>query len=256
MFEDQLKVLSIGDLLTADKNYGYFNIIKSILKTKSDYCIRLSQSTSFIKEFIKSGKKDEIVEWFPSKSSINTCKKHNIDIKPIKIRLVRIDLSDNEIEILGTSLLNQSFYKYKDIIDLYNQRWVVEEEIKKYMQRLMLECFSSIKDNGILQDFYANIFMQNLVSFISNPTNEEIKEQSKTNKFTRQINWTSALSDVRSRFILLVLRDFNTVHMILESIWESLKINTEAIRPKRKFARDKRKKGSRCKYYMQYKPAW
>ena len=44
--------------------------------------------------------------------------------------------------------------------------WVVEEEIKKFMQRLVIEFFSSIKENGILQDFHANIFMLNLVSNI------------------------------------------------------------------------------------------
>jgi len=75
-------------------------------------------------------------------------------------------------------------------------------------------------------------------------------------KYRRKINWTSALGDVRERLVLLFIRGVNKADSTLRSIWKSFKINTEAIKPERKFPRDKRKKGSRQKAYMQYKPAW
>ncbi|MDF1547633.1 MAG: hypothetical protein P1P88_07410, partial [Bacteroidales bacterium] len=37
-----------------------FRILKAIMKTKADFCIRMSQSSDFIKEFLASGKKDVI----------------------------------------------------------------------------------------------------------------------------------------------------------------------------------------------------
>ncbi len=46
------------------------------------------------------------------------------------------------------------------------------------------------------------------------------------------------------------------VDSIIKSIWESFKINTEPIKPGRNFSRDKRKKGSRQKTSLAYKPAW
>ena len=256
MFESHLNCIGKGDLLTADANYGHFRILKAISLRKSDFCIRMSQTSDFIKKFLVSGETDVILEWHPSSGTIKNCKKYNIDSKPFKVRLVRIDLSDNETEVLALSLLDQRSYSYDCIRNLYNSRWSVEEEIKKFMQRLVVEFFSSIKENGILQDFYANIFMLNLVSILAEPVAEQINESHKGRKYRCKINWTSALGDVRERFALLFIRGVNKVDSILKSIWESFKKNTEAIKPGRKFPRDKRKKGSRQKAYMQYKPAW
>lgn len=256
MFESHLNYIGKGDLLTADANYGHFRILKAIKRTKADFCIRMSKSSNFVKEFLASGKKDAVLEWKPSRGTIANCKKHGIDFTPFKVRLVRIDVSEKETIVLGLSLLDQDKYNYDCIKDLYNNRWTVEEEIKKFMQRLMIEFFSSIKENGILQDFYANIFMLNLVSFLAEPVNEEIYNSSEHCKYRKKKNWTSALGDVRERLVLLFLRGVNKIDSILNSIWESIKENTNSIKPGRKFPRDKRKKGSRRKAFMQYKPAW
>lgn len=155
MFESHLDCIGKGDLLTADANFGHFRIIKAINNRKADYCIRMSQSSDFIKSFLASGQIDVVWEWHPSSATIENCKKHDIDSKPLKVRLIRIDLSENETEVLVLSLLDQKTYNYDCIRSLYDSRWSVEEEIKKFMQRLVVEFFSSIKENGVLQDFYA-----------------------------------------------------------------------------------------------------
>jgi len=169
------------------------------------------------------------------------------------VRLVRIELSAKVTEVLVLSLLDQDKYDYECIKALYDKRWGVEEEIKKFMQRLLIELFSSIKENGILQDFYANVFMLNLVSFLAEPTKEEIYQASGHCKHRQQINWTGALTDVRERVVLLFLRGIDKIDSILRSMWESFKANTDAIIPGRNFPRDKRKKGSRQKCSIQYK---
>ena len=256
MFESHLNYIGRGDLLTADANYGHFRILKAIKKEKADFCIRMSQTPSFVKKFLASGKKDVVWEWTPSPKTVANCKKHKVDFTPLKVRLVRIDLSENETEVLALSLLDKDKYDYDCIKGLYDKRWAVEEEIKKFMQRLMIEFFSSVKENGALQDFYANIFMLNLVSFLAEPVREPIYNSSGHCKFRHQINWTSALGDIRKRLVLLFLRSVNKIDSIIKSFWESFKINTEPIKPGRKFPRDKRKKSSRRKAFMQYKPAW
>jgi hypothetical protein len=216
----------------------------------------MGQSSGFIKKFLASGETDIVLEWEPSPKTIENCKKHKIEFTPFKVRLVRIELSENETEVLALSLLDQAKYSFDCIKGLYDKRWGAEEEIKKFMQRLSIELFSSTKVNGVRQDFYANIFMLNLVSFLAEPVSEEIFNSSATCKYRRQINWTSALSDVRRRLVLLFLRGIDKIDSIIRSLWESFKTNTEAIKPGRKFPRDKRKKGSRKKAFIQYKPAF
>lgn len=256
MFKAHLDYIGKGDLVTADSNYGHFRILKAITNNKADFCIRMSLSSGFIKDFLASGKKDVILEWKPSAETITNCKKHNVDSSPFMVRLVRIDLSETETEVLALSLLGQDKYNYDCIKELYDKRWGAEEEIKKYMQRLMIEFFSSLKVNGVLQDFYANIFMLNLVSFLAEPVMEQIHKSSESCKYRQQINWTSALGDVRKRLVLLFLRGVNKIDSIIKSMWESFMINTNTIKPGRKFPRDKRKKGSRRKAFINYKPAW
>lgn len=253
MFKSHLACIGKGDLLTADANYGHFWIFKKIRETKADFCIRVNKSSSFVQDFLKSGEKDIVCTWNPSSATIESCKKNNVDFTPLEVRLVRIDLSENETEVLVLSLLDQGKFNYESIKDLYDKRWAVEEEIKKIMQRLLIELFSSIKENGVLQDFYANIFMLNLVSFLAEPVKEEIYQASEHCELRQQINWTSALTDVRERVVLLFLRGIDKIDAILISMWESFKINTDAIKPGRKFPRDKRKKGSRQKCSIQYK---
>ena len=256
MFLSHLSCMDKTDLLTADANYGHFWILKSLLNEGISLCIRMNRSTNLVKEFLTSAKDDVVVLWEPSKSTIENTRKHNLDTKPIKVRLVRIDLPCGKTEVLILSLLDKRTYSLNSIKELYNMRWRVEEEIKKYMQRLMVEFFSSIKVNGVLQDFYANVFMLNIVTFLSDSVRDGIYHSSEDNKFRRQINWTSALGDVRRSFVLLFLRAEDKVCVMINSLWESFIKNTEAIRPDRKFPRDNRKKGSRQKAFVQYKPTW
>ncbi len=71
--------------------------------------------------------------------------------------------------MLAVSLTNKQKYSYQKIKELYDERWGVEEEIKKYLQRLMVEFISSLNTNGILQDSYSNVFVLNIVGFIASP---------------------------------------------------------------------------------------
>ena len=256
MFEEHLLSIGKRDLLTADANYGHFRILKSVINRKADYCIRFSKSSAFVKDFIKSGEKDKVLIWYPSVRTQKNCKDNNVDSEPLKVRLLRIDLSDTITEILITSLIDDKKYNYDVIRDLYDQRWGAEEEIKKYMQRLLIEFFSSTKVNGVLQDFHANVFVLNLVGFLAEPIYQKIDKDDKENgrKYKYQTNWTSAISDIRERTILLFIREVAQVEAIIQSIQESFRKIIEPIRLGRKFPRDKRKKGSRQKAFMNYKP--
>jgi len=64
MFESHLNYIGKGDLLTADANYGHFRILKAISLRKLDFCIRMSQTSDFIKNFLVSGEADVVLEWY------------------------------------------------------------------------------------------------------------------------------------------------------------------------------------------------
>ncbi len=255
MLMGHLTHIKAGDLLTADANYGHFWIMKKVQEIGADFCFRVSKASLFVKGFIASGQKDAILEWKPSEKTRENCRKNGVSVTPLRVRVVRIELG-NEVEILVSSLIDKEKITYDDIKILYDCRWATEEEYKKFLQRLIVEFFSSLKANGVQQDFYANVFMLNTVTFLSFQSNKQVFESSKGLKYRRQINWTSALADVRSRFVLLVIRGIKKAQAIIISLQKSFRINTEPIKPGRKFKRDKRKKGARKKAFICYKPAW
>ncbi len=256
MLFEHLNHISKGDLLTADPNYGHFHIMKMLKQKDIEFCIRMNASSKFIKDFIASGKEDEILIWTPSYATKKTCKKHKVDTQPMKIRLVKIEISEKVIEIIATSLTNQKEITSKDLDELYNIRWAVEEEYKKYMQRIIVEFFSSTKVNGVMQDFYANIFMVNLTNIFRNIAQEQVEKDDviKNRKNKHQVNWTEGLRKVKPRFILFFVRSQQEVVELVKSIIVSMQTNIEKLVKNRKFKRDSRKKGSRQKAFMGYKP--
>ncbi len=139
---------------------------------------------------------------------MENCQKYGDDIESIKVRLVRIELSLGVTEVLAVSLTNQQKYSYRKIKELYDERWGADEEVKKYLQRLMVEFFSSLKTNCVLQDFNSNVFVLNMVGFIASPVHEQIDKDSavQKRKHKHRINWARALGEVKRRTVLLFLR--------------------------------------------------
>ncbi len=256
MLFEHINYLGKGDLLTADPNYGHFHIMKMLQHIETEFCIRMNTSSKFVKDFIVSEKEDEVLIWMPSKKTKETCKKHEIDTLPMKIRLVKIKISEKVTEIIATSLTNQEEITINDIKELYNLRWAVEEEYKKYMQRTIVEFFSSTKVNGVMQDFYANIFMINLTNIFRNIAQEQVERDdiTKSRKNKHQVNWTEGLRKIKPRFILFFVRSKQEVADLVKSIIKSMQTNIERIVKNRKYNRDSRKKGSRQKAFMGYKP--
>ena len=253
MFQQHLPFLGKGDLCILDRNFGGFPVFKLFDKKRINFCIRLQAkgNINYIKRFIASGQYDTIIQWEPGRNTKALCKKkYNIDTKPLKIRLIRIDLPNGGIEVLATNILDKKNFTIEDFKWLYHQRWDVEEEIKKLKQRLLLEYFSARKQAGILQDFYSNIILLNLTAIVAAPIHDRIKEQYSNKKHQYQINWSCALFDMEHFGILLFLRQ--NIDNLIKKMQFSFLMNVEIIRPDRSFIRGRN--NHRHPYHLNYKP--
>ena len=72
-----------------------------------------------VKKFIKSNKREEIVEIKPNRTSIKTCLEKGLPIETIKLRLVRVELP-NEVEVLITNLMDTETYEADLFKELYH----------------------------------------------------------------------------------------------------------------------------------------
>lgn len=164
---DHLKHSTPNDLVIYDRGYVAFWLYSLHIYHKNYFCIRAkTQQLLAVKEFIKSNKREEIIEIVPNKTSIQTCLDRGLPINPIKLRLVRVDLP-NEVEVLITNLMDTEIYPAHLFKALYHLRWGIEENYKRLKQWVEIENFSGKSTLSVQQDFYAKIIASNLAMLMT-----------------------------------------------------------------------------------------
>lgn len=227
-----------NDLIIYDRGYSGFNFYKNHLDEGVDFVIRVTKTaTNYIKEFVASGKTSSIIE--VSSSDKKTDEK-------IKIRLVRVELSNGEVEILVSSLLDSQKYPSNIFKELYFKRWKVETFYDELKNKLKIEHFSGYSIQSIQQDFYCAIFVSNLQSVIINDIEEELIEQNKGRKYEYKINTNLSYGLMKNR-ILELLYSKTSTQDILNELEEILLKNIVPIRPNRSNPREMEKFKNRTK---------
>jgi len=210
LLEKSLPKLNEGDLLVADRNYGYNIIFHWLKERKVDFCIRLKTTKrTAVKKFISSKKLDTIVEFKYTDKLIK-----ELGIKQedgtIKVRLVKVILENGKIEVLCTSLLDKSKYPREEFKELYHKRWAVEEAYKLLKIRADLESFSGRTARSIHQDFHAKIFMMTICAALTFPIEEKGRKEytaAKTgNLYDQKVNRTDALAETQDNLITIFIK--------------------------------------------------
>ncbi len=240
------------DLILLDRGYPAYWLFNLALSLGVNFCARITyERWNVVKKFYRSGKREAIVKIEPSPQSIRKCFEMGLDKKPIKVRLIRVELDSGETEILVTSLTDKRKYSYDLFSDLYHLRWPVEEDYKTLKYRLQVENFSGKTVHSVYQDFHAKLFSKNFVATIATTTKKQIIKKSEGLKFLHQINFTQALAGMKNTIVLLFHRKQKRIATYIEKIRLLFIQTTEAVRPDRKYPRRHRVKQQR--FYLEYK---
>lgn len=229
-----------SDLVLLDRGYPAFSLFKAITSMNGNFCARMTSHWKVVKNFLNSGLKEQIVDLPPTESAANECIDMALDKAPVTVRLLRLELSSGETEVLATTLTDSTIYHYDLFAELYHQRWFVEEDYKTLKLPLELENFSGKTVHSVYQDTYAQLLAKNIVSFLSFEARRQIKQSGKKGKYVHQINFTYALSktkEVMVRLFHATRADFEELLKTLQTLY--LKI-TEPVRPGRKYPRNHR----------------
>lgn len=241
-----------GDLILLDRGYPAHWLFKLALTMNAQFCARISyKKWKVVKKFYTSGKKEQIVKIESSSVSKRKCFQMGLDKKPIRVRLLRIELDTGETEILVTSLTDMDMYPHELFAELYHLRWPVEEDYKTLKYRLQVENFSGKSVHSVYQDFHAKVISKNLTAVIATTTREEIIEKSRALKYDHQINFAQALSNMKDTIVLLFNRPMEMIGVLISKIRKIFIQTTEAVRSNRKFPRRHRVKQKR--FFLEYK---
>ena len=150
-------------------------------------------------------------------------------------RKLTIELPSGEIEVLATSLLDKTRYGYCLFKQLYQQRWMVEEDYKVMKSRLEIENFTGKSVEAIYQDIHAAVLTKNIAAVAIFEADKIKAFKCKTRKYHYRINFSYALSQLKDNVIRFMMKvaTADLSHMFITQIATV----TNAFRPNRKFAR-------------------
>lgn len=221
-----------NDLIIYDRGYPSYDFIYEHIKRGVNFVMRAStiQSKGVV-WFVSSGKKSLVIDMFPPVRHCIEGKEYDKNTS-IKVRLVRVDLPNGEIEVLMTSLLDSQKYPSKMFKELYFLRWKVETYYDELKNKIKLEYFTGYSKMSVLQDFFCAVFISNLQSIIVNDLQEELAVKNQNTKLDYKINVNLTYGFLKNRVLELLFKEGALEDVFLELQTLFLK-NTIPIRPGR-----------------------
>ena len=253
--DQHLGYLRKGDLVLFDRYYASHYLFSILSHKQVHFLFRMrDHSWKCVKEFMKSNLKSQLVELEVYKYS-KVAKKIPANVaKKVQVRLIKQVSRSGEVKVFATSLLDETLYSQKAIINLYKQRWGVEEAYKTLKARLDVIHFSGKTIHAVQQDFYANAFLISLTSILKSRIPVKLKTKKRTqNKESRVpiINNTFAIVQTKR----LLIRSYFAFDKIKDWIQQFLQHVKSAIEYSRKGQSNPRKadKGNHRVFAQNYK---
>lgn len=230
-------------IMTIDRGYFSYLLIYLMIKSGQLFVMKARNAT-WRTDFISSGKKEDVIDIIPSRStSIYANEQWQQESeKKIRVRLVRFDHPDGSVDVLITNIFDKGIASYKDIITLYRLRWPAETAYGIYKNDMALELFSTFRKDGILQDFYAALIMYNLASILASDCKKPQED--------KKINMSIAIGIIHNMCPVLSLNPMDkTVDKRIRTDTEYLSHCLTEIRPNRSFNRIRRLRKTSGKFY-------
>jgi hypothetical protein len=196
-----------NDIIIMDRAYPGFRSIYDLHKQKLHFVIRTKTNFSTqVKTFYESGQLESIIDITPSKNKSFLGLKYTKSTS-VTVRLIRIELSSGETEILMTSLLDHQTYPHQEFQDLYFKRWGVETYYDRFKNIIGVERFSGTSTQFIQQEFYCAVYLSNMQSILSKDAQRKANEKYKNRKYEYKINSSMSLSFLREKVIQILTSD-------------------------------------------------
>lgn len=217
------------NLILLDRGYPSAELLHQLHREGHAYVVRCC--TEFVKGMKLSGD-DCIIEHRFAK----------MKKQPLKLRVVKVRLSEEKVEILATNLFSQEFSTEK-LAQIYKMRWGIETNYDNIKNKLCVENFTGVSKIAVLQDFYATMFLWNLTGMLAYELKDDIESQHRTegNKNEYQLNISMTISTLKENVVELVMcENKRKSGRILRRIYKALYRSVVAVRPNRNFPRKRK----------------
>lgn len=260
---DIIADVSLSPYSTSEKKQAFELIHKQVYKNSDSAPIFLFDRGYPSRELIQEIERNNCLYLMRCRlrfiRSINECPLGDHDVmdtfKEIstRIRVIKFQLTPDTVEILITNIFDPE-YTQEVFKELYFKRWGIETKYGEIKNRIRVENFSGKKPITVEQDFYAALFLSNIVAIFKEDLDDkigEIKTQKKTEK-TYQANRNYLIGILLENLFALVLGKVDRYRIIADIFEKSLR-NRSQVRPNR--TREHKTKHNRAYNSPNYKPS-
>jgi hypothetical protein len=157
------------------------------------------------------------------------------DGKSIRIRVIKFLLDSGEMEMLITNITDKRLGK-KAFKKLYFLRWPIETKYDIVKNKLQIGNFTTRTVEGVLQDFYATMYLTNVAASAAIDAQAEIEEErkGKDNKYQYKANINELIGVLKDRFIQALTSDNSSKQAeLIQNIINEIKMYVVPIRDNR-----------------------
>jgi len=230
------------DLSILDRGYNAFWLYALYEAKNRTFCMRakINRGKQY-KAFADSGEAQTIITLTPNKKSLEQCKEKGLPIHPLKLRLIRVELDGDDIEVLITNLMDEQAFPAHVFKELYHLKWGVEENDKRLKQWVEIENFSRKSALSVKQDFYAKVLTSNLTVMVANAAQKHVAKTTSDRQHIYQINFAQALCKMKNTVVELLLFSTQKLQSRLVTLMDYMACTIEPVRKGRRYPRRKSK---------------
>ena len=197
-------------IIVADRGYESYNTIAHLENNGLKYVMRIKTSGGIAHKFnIPHNEKadftaniiitrrqtnevkanPELYRYLPHSSNFDFLPKESKDTYPLKFRIIRLKISEDNYETIVTNLCDDEF-SAEDIKMIYKMRWGIETSFRELKYHVGLIAFHSKKKDCVIQEIFASLIMYNFSMLI---TENITIDDDKHNDYRYKINYAFAI---------------------------------------------------------------
>ena len=257
MFAHHLKHTRVDDVIVMDRGYADYSVLAFWVKHRREFVLRLPRSSfKAVREFWQSDACEAVVTLHVTPDQRAFVRKNGLPTT-LRVRLVKLFLDNDEVEVLATSLLDAVRYSAGALGQVYAWRWRVETYIDRLKNIFEIERFGSQRREHLQQDFYGVLFLASLESVLSRRASGELAQQSRRRgcRYTQQVNRAVSYSALLERTMVLLADERQSTEETLEELHHLFKTNPIPRRPGRHFSHERRTLSQKLRYHRYAKRA-
>jgi len=237
---EHLSVLGPQDIGLLDRGFASYELFARFIARQRHFVCRCAKSSfGEVNRLFAANQAGQsvIVELRPPNGTVGDIRAAGLPER-ITVRLVTLRLSTGELEVLATNLLDEQAYEVAALGELYHYRWGIETYYGLLKSRLDLENFTGRSLEAVRQDVYATIFLSNLESVLTRPTQRQMTHASPPRQHDCQVNRAVSFHALKLHLIELLLSQ-EPPQQVLQKLERLFAGTPVTARPHRKALRKK-----------------